>query len=55
MHRPLKAIAWARTPVQSACKGGRSLGPGANVCKGMGFAMMSKGDCVAAKGQFKRA
>ena len=40
---------------QSACKGGRSPGPGANACKGMGFAMMSKGDCVAAKGKFKPA
>jgi hypothetical protein len=40
---------------QSACKGGKSPGPGANACKGMGFAMMSKGDCVAAKGKFKPA
>jgi hypothetical protein len=34
---------------------GKSPGPGANACKGMGFAMMSKGDCVAAKGKFKPA
>jgi len=40
---------------QSACKGGKSPGPGANACKGLGFAMMSKGDCVAAKGKFKPA
>jgi hypothetical protein len=38
---------------QSACKGGKSPGPGANACKGMGFAMMSKSECVAAKGKFK--
>jgi hypothetical protein len=40
---------------QSACKGGKSPGPGQNACKGQGFATMSKGDCVAAKGKFKPA
>ena len=38
---------------QSACKGGKSPGPGQNACKGQGFATMSKGDCVAAKGDRK--
>ena len=40
---------------QSACKGGKSPGFGANACKGQGFASMSKENCMAAKGKFKPA
>ena len=38
---------------QSACKGGNHACKGLNACKGQGFAEMTKGDCVAAKGTFK--
>ena len=40
---------------QSACKGGKSPGPGANACKGQGSASMDKDACKAAKGKFKPA
>jgi hypothetical protein len=39
----------------SACKGGKSPGPGANACKGQGLAMMSAAKCKAAKGKFEPA